>query len=90
MKRLFTTAILALAFGLAAFAQGLPKTEFQIIGFGGKSGINYTVDKGNFVVNPVDGNKDFNASDFSKPMDLPWGLVVVSASYGTSLRTGAC
>ncbi len=74
MKRLFTTAILALAFGLAAFAQGLPKTEFQIIGFGGKSGISYTVDKGNFVVNPVDGNKDFNACDFSKPMDLPWGF----------------
>lgn len=72
MKRLFTTAILALAFGLAAFAQGLPKTEFQIIGFGGKSGISYTVDRNNF--DPSAGhNYDFKSCDLSKPLDLPWG-----------------
>ena len=72
MKRLFTVAVAALAFGLAAMAQGLPKTEFQIIGFGGKAGINYTVDKANFEPK-IDGNSDFKSMDFSKPMDLPWG-----------------
>lgn len=71
MKRLFTTAILALAFGLAAFAQGLPKTEFQIIGFGGKSGINYTVDKSNFATSTHTGS--IKSCDFGKPLDLPWG-----------------
>ena len=71
MKRILAIAI-ATAFGLSAAAQGLPKTEFQIIGFGGKAGINYTVDKNNFEPK-IDGNEDFKSIDLGKPMDLPWG-----------------
>ena len=73
MKRLVLT-VAAAVLALLASAQGLPKTEFQIIGFGGKSGIGYTVDKKNFEVNEIDGNTDFKSCDFSKPMDLPWGF----------------
>ena len=53
---------MSLAFVLGAAAQGLPKTEFQIIGFGGKSGVMYSVDGLNFQIQPQDATKDIKSS----------------------------
>lgn len=62
MKKLCFSIAMSLAFVLGAAAQGLPKTEFQIIGFGGKSGVMYSVDGLNFQIQPQDATKDIKSS----------------------------
>ena len=61
MKKLYSSIALCLVFAVAAIAQGLPKTEFQIIGFGGKSGVMYSVDGMNFKIQPDDASKKINS-----------------------------
>ncbi|MBR1632415.1 MAG: OmpA family protein [Bacteroidales bacterium] len=73
MKKLYSSIALCLVFAVAAIAQGLPKTEFQIIGFGGKSAILYSVDKVNFMAQPSDVAKSLNAYEIGKPLDWPLG-----------------
>ena len=73
MKKLFAIFAFALAAAFTASAQGLPKTEFQVLGFGGKSGILYSVDKINSIHQPGDEAVPFSSYSLNKPMDWPLG-----------------
>ncbi|MBO4596047.1 MAG: outer membrane beta-barrel protein, partial [Bacteroidales bacterium] len=73
MKKLFAIFAFALAAAFTASAQGLPKTEFQVLGFGGKSGILYSVDKINAIQQPGEAATALNSYSLDKPMDWPLG-----------------
>ena len=98
MKKLFAIFAFALAAAFTASAQGLPKTEFQVLGFGGYSGVMYTIDGVNFLVQPNDANKDIKSKiglgggagfGFNYNFAPHWGILtgVEGAFYQAELKS---